>query len=187
MAQAIRDSEFMDDTMSSGVDGDLVKYAVEYGPTGRVNPNVNESSTLAKDMMGADFYDADGPKPDLGGDDFYDATGEGDQQYEDDFTPDDTDSEDYSNLTLINKKKRARMKKGLKKFGKNIEKLGKAGLAALAAKGAAGATAETPPEMPIEPEKTGWAGMSTAAKAAIIIGGVAVIGGIGYLIMKKNK
>jgi hypothetical protein len=193
MAKAINDPEFIDDQLSSGVDGDLVRYAVEYSDMSPVNPNIIEASALSRDLSGDEFYDADGSKPNLGGDDFYDATGDDEQDYTDEVMPDSemdgADGEDYSNLTLISKKKRKKLKTGLKKFGKNIEKVGKAGLQTLLA-GRQGATPETPPMPPPPPpmpEKKGWAGLSTGSKTAIIIGGLAVLGFAGYMLLRKRK
>jgi hypothetical protein len=193
MAKAINDPEFIDDQLSSGVDGDLVRYAVEYSDMSPVNPNIIEASALSRDLSGDEFYDADGSKPNLGGDDFYDATGDDEQDYTDEVMPDSemdgADGEDYSNLTLISKKKRKKLKTGLKKFGKNIENVGKAGLQTLLA-GRQGATPETPPMPPPPPpmpEKKGWAGLSTGSKTAIIIGGLAVLGFAGYMLLRKRK
>jgi len=187
MARAIRDTDFMDDSDVSGVDGDLVKYAVEYGPMGSVNPNVNENSALGRDMMGDEFYDAEGEKPTLGGDDFYDAKSEGNDTFADDTMPDSFDGgEDYSNLTLINKKKRAKLKKSLKKAGKDIGKFAKSGLGLLAGGGAAAGQMSAPPPPP-EPTRKGWSGLSTGAKAAIVVGGLAVVGTIGYFLLKKKN
>lgn len=193
MAQAINDPEFIDDQLSSGVDGDLVRYAVEYSDMSPVNPNIIEASALSRDLSGDEFYDAVGSKPNLGGDDFYDATGDDEQDYADEVMPDSemdgADGEDYSNLTLISKKKRKKLKTGLKKFGKNLEKVGKAGLQALATS-RQGVTAEAPvmpPPTPPMPEKEGWSALSTASKMAIVIGGLAIVGFAGYMLLRKKK
>lgn len=192
--QQIVNKEYVDDSAYSLVDGDIVNYAVEYSTMGTPNPNIIESAALGNDLMGDDYYDSVEGNADVGGDDFYDAkNGEGDD-FADDYMPDDKmslDGEEYENFTLISKKKRAKLKRGLKKFGKNLEKVGKVGLAALqkSQQGGAGSSVPTLPPAPIQqtPTPKGWAGLSTGAKVAIVGGGLAVLGTIAYFVLNKKK
>lgn len=189
--QQIVNQEYIDDSAYSLVDGDIVKYAVEYGTMNVPNPNVIESTALGNDLMGDDYYDSADGDADVGGDDFYDATGEDGDDFADDYMPDDkmsANGEEFDNFTLISKKKRAKLKAGLKKFGKNLEKVGKAGLAAYQAK-QQGATTSAPtlPSPIIEETPKGWAGLSTGAKVGIVGGGLAVIGTIAYFLIRKKN
>ena len=189
--QQIVNKEYVDDSAYSLVDGDIVKYAVEYGSTSGVNPNVIESTALGNDLMGDDYFNSADGNVDVGGDDFYDATGEESDNFADDYMPDDrinADGEEFENFTLISKKKRAKFNRGLKKFGKNLEKVGKVGLAALQKKQeGAGSSIPTLPPAPIEETPKGWAGLSTGAKVVIVGGGLAVLGTIAYFVLSKKK
>lgn len=191
--QEIVNKEYVDDSEYSLVDGDIVKYAVEYGSTSVPNPNIIESRALGNDLMGDDYFSSAEGKVDVGGDDFYDATGEESDNFADDYMPDERPSfdgqeEEYENFTLIGKEKRAKLNRGLKNIGKNIGKVGKLGLGALQRKGeGAGATAPTLPPPPVEQPRKGWAGLSTGAKIAIVGGGLAVLGTVIFLIVRKKK
>jgi len=191
--QQIVNREYVDDSAYSLVDGDIVKYAVEYGNTGVTNPNIIESTALGNDLMGDDYFNSADGNIDIGGDEFYDATGEESDNFADDYMPDervnvDGGDEEYENFTLVSKKKRAKFKRGLKKFGKNLEKVGKVGLAALQNKQQGGSTTvPTLPPPPIEEAPKGWAGLSKGAKIAIVGGGLAVLGTIAYFVLSKKK
>lgn len=189
MIKPIRNTEFIDDALSSGVDGDLVKYAVEYATTDVVNPNIRENSALGRDLMGDEFYDASGNRPDFGGDDFYDAKDIANDTFADDSIPDGYVGDEYSfynsnGEAVIPKKKKGRKRT---KVGKALRQAGKTALRTLTTptggRTSAGRMSATPPP---PPRPKGWKGMSTGAKVAIIVGGLAVIGTAAYFIFKKK-
>jgi hypothetical protein len=207
MGRAIVNYDFVDDSeMNSSIEGDLVKYAVEYSTMNTPNPNIIEDRNLANgDISSGDFYDADG-KPNLGGDDFYDATGSEEDTFAEDSMPDQTVDE-YENARGKKKKKKTFFNKLLDvqadrqkmKFGAK-DKMAQAQLESARQQGAlaqsdvatasalanasksSGSSSKTSSE-----GKSGWSGLSTTAKVGIVIGGVAVLGFVGYMLLRKKK
>lgn len=189
-----------DAALSNGVDGSVLNYAVEYSTMNTPNPNIAEDHMLADE-----FYNSSGG----GGDDFYDATG-GPDEFPDDSQPDARFDGEYSNFTIWSKRRRKgfakkwkkagkdiekgankfgkNIEKGARQLGKNLEKVGKVGLDALLASQNGGAAAPAMPmEQPVEQNKKGWSGLSTPAKVGIIVGGIAVVSTVAYLVLNKNK
>ena len=210
MGRAIVNYDFVDDSeMSSSIEGDLVKYAVEYSTMNEPNPNIIEDRNLANgDISSGDFYDAIG-RPNMGGDDFYDATGIDNDSFAEDSMPDQTVDE-YEN---VKGKKRRKKKKRFfdklldvqaerqkMKFGAK-DKMAQAQLESARQQGALAqsdvATANAlasaskssgSSDKSASETKSGWSGLSTTAKVGIVIGGVAVLGFVGYMLLKnKNK
>jgi len=226
MGRAIVNYDFVDDSeMNSSIEGDLVKYAVEYSTMNTPNPNIIEDRNLAHGEIGdGEFYDADG-KPNLGGDDFYDATGEDFDTFAEDSMPDQSVDE-YENARGRKSKKRKRFldkfmdaraerrknrsgffnklldvqkQRQEAKFGAK-DKMAQAQLesakqqGALAQSDVATATAlanasktSGSTDKTSSGEKSGWSGLSKTAKIGIVIGGVAVLGFVGYMLVKKKK
>ena len=210
MGRAIVNYDFVDDSeMSSSIEGDLVKYAVEYSTMNEPNPNIIEDRNLANgDISSGDFYDAIG-RPNMGGDDFYDATGIDNDSFAEDSMPDQTVDE-YEN---VKGKKRRKKKKRFfdklldvqaerqkMKFGAK-DKMAQAQLESARQQGALAqsdvATANAlasaskssgSSNKSASETKSGWSALSTTAKVGIVIGGVAVLGFVGYMLLKnKNK
>lgn len=207
MGRAIVNYDFVDDSeMNSSIEGDLVKYAVEYSTMNQPNPNIIEDRNLANgDISSGDFYDASG-RPNMGGDDFYDATGEDNDTFAEDSMPDQSVDE-FENARGKKKKKKSFFNKLLDvqaerqkmKFGAK-DKMAQAQLESARQQGAlaqsdvatanalasasksSGSSSKTSSE-----GKSGWSGLSTTAKVGIVIGGVAVLGFVGYMLLKKKK
>lgn len=208
MARPIVNYDFVDDSeMVSSVEGDLVKYAVEYSTMSVPNPNWIESSDLANGDISSDFYGSHGSN--LGGDDFYDATGEDGDTFAEDSMPDQTIDE-YENV----KGKKRKKKKGFfnklldvqaerqkMKFGAK-DKMAQAQLESARQQGAlaqsdvatatalanasksSGSNAKTSGS---SDGSSGWGALSSTAKIGIVLGGVAVIGLTIFFVMKKKK
>jgi hypothetical protein len=225
MGRAIVNYDFVDDSeMNSSIEGDLVKYAVEYSTMGVPNPNIIEDRNLANgDISSDEFYDADG-KPNLGGDDFYDATGGEEDTFADDSMPDQSVDEyenargkkrkrkgfldklredrkeirknrsGFFNKLLDVQKQRQEMKFGAKdkmaqaqlESAKQQGALAQSDVATATALASANKLGGTTDKTSSE-GKSGWSGLSTTAKVGIVIGGVAVLGFVGYMLIKKKK
>jgi len=209
------------DPMSS-IDGNVVKYAVEYSTMGVPNPNIIEDRNLANGEIGTgDFYDASG---NMGGDDFYDATGDDFDTFTDDSMPDSMVDE-FENAKGRKRKKRKRFldkymdaraerrknrsgffnklldvqkQRQQAKFGAK-DKMAQAQLESAKQQGAlaqsdvatatalANASKTSGSADRTSEEKTGWSGLSTGAKVGIVVGGVAVLGFVGYMLLRKKK
>jgi hypothetical protein len=224
MGRAIVNYDFVDDSeMNSSIEGDLVKYAVEYSSMGVPNPNIIEDRNLANgEISSGDFYDAVG-KPNLGGDDFYDATGEEEDTFAEDSMPDQS-VDQYENARGKKRRKgfvdkymdaRAERRKNRSGFFNKLldvqkqrqeakfgakDKMAQAQLESARQQGAlaqsdvatasalanasksSGSSSKTSSE-----GKSGWSGLSKNAKIGIVIGGVAVLGFVGYMLLKKKK
>lgn len=211
MGRGIVNYDFTDgreqDVMSS-IDGNLVKYAVEYSTMGVPNPNVIEDRNLANgEISSGDFYDASGG---MGGDDFYDATGSDNDTFAEDSMPDSMVDSEFENARG---KKRGKKRKGFfnklldvqsdrqkMKFGAK-DKMAQAQLesskqqGALAQSDVATATAlanaskssGSTNKTSSSGEKSGWSALSKGAKIGIVVGGVAVLGFVGYMLFRKKK
>jgi len=225
MGRGIVNYDFTDgreqDVMSN-IDGNLVKYAVEYGYTGMPNPNVIEDRNLANgEISSGDFYDASGG---MGGDDFYDATGDDNDTFADDSMPDQS-IDQFENARGRKRKKRKRFfdkvmdarkerrknrsgflnklldvqkQRQQAKFGAK-DKMAQAQLESAKQQGAlaqsdvatatalANASKTSGSADRTSEEKTGWSALSTGAKVGIVVGGVAVLGFVGYMLLRKKK
>lgn len=210
MGRAIVNYDFVDDSeMNSSIEGDMVKYAVEYSTMNQPNPNVIEDRNLAHDDISmGEFYDADGGRPNMGGDDFYDATGIDNDTFAEDSMPDQSVDE-YENAKGKKKKRRrggffsklldVQRERQKLKFGAK-DKMAQAQLESARQQGAlaqsdvatANALASASKSSGSSSKtssggKSGWSGLSTTAKVGIVIGGVAVLGFVGYMLLKKKK
>jgi len=208
MGRGIVNYDFVDDSeMNSSIEGDLVKYAVEYSTMGVPNPNIIEDRNLSNGDIGSgEFYDAIG-KPNLGGDDFYDATGEDEDTFAEDSMPDQSVDEfenargkkrrkknSFFNKLLDVQAERQKMKFGAKDKQAQAQLESAKQQGALAQSDVATATAlanasksSGSSSKTSSGEKSGWSGLSTTAKVGIVIGGVAVLGFVGYMLMRKKK
>lgn len=199
------------DPMSS-IDGNVVKYAVEYSTMNTPNPNIIEDRNLAYGDIGSgDFYDADG-ESNLGGDDFYDATGEDDDTFAEDSMPDSMFDGDYENAGgkrrkgkkrgkgFFNKlldvqRERQKMKFGAKdkmaqaqlESARQQGALAQSDVATANALASASKSSSSNANKSSSGEKSGWSGLSTGAKVGIVVGGVAVLGFVGYMLLRKKK
>ena len=197
------------DPMSS-IDGNVVKYAVEYSTMNTPNPNIIEDRNLANGEIGSgDFYDADG-ESDFGGDDFYDATGEDDDTFAEDSMPDSMFDGDYENAGGKKKKgrrkgffqrlldvqsERQKMKFGAKdkmaqaqlESARQQGALAKSDVATANALASASKSSGSNAKTSSSGEKSGWSGLSKGAKIGIVVGGVAVLGFVGYMLLRKKK
>jgi hypothetical protein len=207
MGRAIVNYDFTDgreqDVMSN-IDGNLVPYAVEYSTMGVPNPNIIEDRNLANgEISSGDFYDASGG---MGGDDFYDATGSDNDTFAEDSMPDSMIDRDFDNALGRGKKGKKRGKSFFNKlldvqsnrqkmkFGAK-DKMAQAQLESARQQGAlaqsdvatANAIANASKSSGSNNEKTGWSALSTGAKVGIVVGGVAVLGFVGYMLLRKKK
>ena len=210
MGRGIVNYDFTDgreqDVMSS-IDGNVVKYAVEYSTMGVPNPNIIEDKNLANGEIGSgEFYDASGG---IGGDDFYDATGDDNDTFAEDSMPDAMANE-FENA--LGRKKKKRRKRGgffnklldvqkqrqQMKFGAK-DKMAQAQLESARQQGAlaqsdvatanalANASKSSGSSNKTSGEKTGWSALSKGAKIGSVVGGVAVLGFVGYMLLRKKK
>jgi len=224
MGRAIVNYDFTDgreqDVMSS-IDGNLVKYAVEYSTMGVPNPNIIEDRNLANgEISSGDFYDASGG---MGGDDFYDATGDDNDTFADDSMPDQSVDQfenargrkkkrkGFFDKVMDARKERRKNRSGFfnklldvqkqrqqAKFGAK-DKMAQAQLESSRQQGAlaqsdvatatalANASKTSGSTDKTSGEKTGWSALSTGAKVGIVVGGVAVLGFVGYMLLRKKK
>ena len=211
MGRAIVNYDFTDgreqDVMSN-IDGNLVPYAVEYSTMGVPNPNIIEDRNLANgEISSGDFYDASGG---MGGDDFYDATGSDNDTFAEDSMPDSMIDRDFDNALGRGKKGKKRGKSFFNKlldvqsnrqkmkFGAK-DKMAQAQLESARQQGAlaqsdvatanalANASKSSGSSNKTSGEKTGWSALSKGAKIGIVVGGVAVLGFVGYMLFRKKK
>jgi hypothetical protein len=210
MGRGIVNYDFTDgreqDVMSS-IDGNLVQYAIEDGNTSMPNPNIIEDRNLANgEISSGDFYDASGG---MGGDDFYDATGVDNDTFADDSMPDQS-IDQFENARGRKRKKRKKRggffnklldvqkQRQQAKFGAK-DKMAQAQLESAKQQGAlaqsdvatatalANASKTSGSADKTSEEKTGWSGLSKGAKIGIVVGGVAVLGFVGYMLLRKKK
>ena len=209
MGRAIVNYDFTDgqeqDVMSS-IDGNVVKYAVEYSTMGVPNPNIIEDRNLANGEIGSgEFYDASGG---MGGDDFYDATGEDNDTFAEDSMPDDMVDKEFENArgkkkgkkrkSFFNRLLDVQSERQKMKFGAK-DKMAQAQLESARQQGAlaksdvatatalANASKSSGSSNKASGEKSGWSALSTGAKVGIVVGGVAVLGFVGYMLLRKKK